>query len=83
MKIFRFVKKTFISAMMFFSYYLPCVNSFSCISMSNQPCTVGPKIVNISSNNPIFYPFSIKTNKCNGNCNNIMIITQIYVFLML
>ena len=28
-------------------------------------------IVNINSNDPIFYPFSIKVNKCNGSCNNI------------
>ena len=43
----------------------------SCISMSNQPCKARPEIVNINSNNPIFYPFSIKTSKCSGNCNNI------------
>ena len=23
------------------------------------------------SNEPVFYPFSIKTNKCSGSCNNI------------
>ena len=28
-------------------------------------------MISINSNNPIFYPFSIKTNKCSGNCNNI------------
>ena len=27
--------------------------------------------MNVSINNSIFYPFSIKTSKCNGNCNNI------------
>ena len=30
-----------------------------------------PEIGDINSNNPIFYHFSIKVNKCNGNCNNI------------
>ena len=30
-----------------------------------------PEIVNINSNDPIFYPFSIKTNKCSSNCNDI------------
>ena len=30
-----------------------------------------PKIVDINNNNPIFYPFSIKINKCSSNCNNI------------
>ena len=42
----------------------------SCISMNNQPCNARPEIVNVS-NNPIFYPFGIKTSKCSGNCNNI------------
>ena len=31
---------------------------------------IRPEIININSNNPIFYPFSIKINKCSGNCNN-------------
>ena len=71
MKIFRFVKQTFISAIMLFSYYLPSVNSFSCVSMNNQPCKARPEIINVSSNNPVFYHFSIKTSKCTDNCNNI------------
>ena len=29
------------------------------------------QVININSNNPIFYPFSIKITKCSGNCNNI------------
>ena len=48
-------------------------NSFSCISMNNQACKERPQVVNVNSNNPIFYPFSIKTCKCSGNCNNINI----------
>ena len=43
----------------------------SCISMKNQECKTRPQVVNVNSNNPIFYPFSIKTSKCNGTCNNI------------
>ena len=39
--------------------------------MKNQEYKVRRKIININSNNPMFYPFSIKVNKCNGNCNNI------------
>ena len=39
--------------------------------MNNQDYKVRPKIVDINSNNPMFYPFSIKVNKCSGNCNNI------------
>ena len=42
-----------------------------CISMQNQACKTKPEIININSNNPIFYPFSIKINKYSGSCNNI------------
>ena len=28
-------------------------------------------MVNVDSNNPIFYPFSIKISKCSGSCNNV------------
>ena len=64
------IKQIFILTMMLFSG-LPNVNSWECISMKNQPCKVRPEIVSINSNNPIFYPFSIKVNKCSGNCSNI------------
>ena len=36
----------------------------------NQECKIRPEIININSNNPIFYHFSIQINKY-GNCNNI------------
>ena len=36
--------------------------------MENRECKV---IISINSNNPMFYLFSIKVNKCSGNCNNI------------
>ena len=39
--------------------------------MSNQGCKVRPEIVNVNSNEPVFLPFSIKTSKCSGSCNNI------------
>ena len=45
-------------------------NKLSCISMSNQPCKARPEVVNVNSNNPIFYPFSVKLSKCSNNCNN-------------
>ena len=50
---------------------LSIVNPLECISMKNQECKVRPEIVNINNNNLIFDSFSIKTNKCSGNCNNI------------
>ena len=39
--------------------------------MKNQECTVRPEHVNINSYESLFYPFSIKTGKCSGTCNNI------------
>ena len=45
--------------------------ALKCISMNNQECNVRPEIVDVSSNNPIFYPFSVKINRCSGNCNSI------------
>ena len=65
---FRFLKQIFISTMTFFGS-LSNVNPLECISVKNQECKVRPEIVNVNSNDPIFHPFSIKTNKCNGNCN--------------
>ena len=66
----RFVKQIAISAMMLFNSLLS-VNSLESISMKNQECKVRSDIVDVSSNDPIFYPFSIKTNICSVNCNNI------------
>ena len=39
--------------------------------MKNRECKVRPEIISINSNNPMFYPFSVKINKCSGNCHNI------------
>ena len=39
--------------------------------MTNKECKVRPEIINVNSDEPVFYPFSIKTSKCSGSCNNI------------
>ena len=36
----------------------------SCVSMKNQECKTRPQVISVNSNNPIFYPFNIKTSKC-------------------
>ena len=41
------------------------------MSVVNQKCMSRPKIININANEPIFYPYSIKVNKCSVSCNNI------------
>ena len=66
----RFVKKVFSIGLTILSNFTNA-SSLSCISMNNQPCKARPEIINVNSNNPIFYPFSIKTSKCSGSCNNI------------
>ena len=39
--------------------------------MNNQECKVRPQIINLNGDKPAFFPFSIKTSKCSGSCNNI------------
>ena len=68
MRIFSFVKKVFVLGLTILSNI---TNGLECILMKNHKCKVRPEIININSNNPIFYPFSVKINRCNGNCNNI------------
>ena len=67
---FVFIKKIFYIGSLFLSS-LVSTTSLNCISMKNQECKVRPKIINVNSNKPIFYPFSIITSKCSGSCNNI------------
>ena len=39
--------------------------------MNNQECEVREEVIKVNTNNPVFYPFSVKVNKCGGNCHNI------------
>ena len=70
MKMFIFIKQIFYIGSLFLSS-LVSATPLRCISLKNQKCKVRPEIADINSNNPIFYPFSIKINKCSSNCNNI------------
>ena len=67
---FRFAKNVFFIGLKILSSFTNA-SSLSCISMNNQARKARPEIINVNSNNPVFYPFSIKTSKCCGNCNNI------------
>ena len=69
-KMFALIKKVFHIGSLFLSSLISTINSY-CISMNNQVCKVRPEIVNANTNEPVFYPFSIKTSKCSGSCNNI------------
>ena len=39
------------------------------VSMHNQQRKIRPQLMNVNSNEPSFYPYSIKLNKCSGSCN--------------
>ena len=71
MKIFKFVKKVFFLGLTILSNFTNVNSLLNFISMKNQECKTRPQVINVNSNNPLFYPFSIKTTKCSGNCNNI------------
>ena len=63
---FGFIKKWFYIAVTFFS-----CNALKCVSINNQERKVRPAIININSNEPSFYPYSILVYKCSDSCNNI------------
>ena len=80
MRIFSFVEKVFFLGLTVMSNI---TGALECISIKNQQCKVRRKIVDVSSNNPIFHPFSVKVNRYSGNCNNINNALQEFVFQIL
>ena len=68
---FGFIKKVFFYAITFFSSRVLNVNSLKCASMNNQERKIRSKIINLNTNEPMLYPFSLKVNKSSGSCNNI------------
>ena len=69
MRIFSLVKKVFVLGLTVLSSSI--TSTLNCVSINTQEWEVRSKIVNVSSNNPIFYTFSVKINRCSGNCNSI------------
>ena len=63
------LKKAFAVIATFFN--LSYVHSLECISMNNQECKSRHKIIDLNNNETVFYPYSIKVNKCIGSCSNI------------
>ena len=65
---FGFIKKAFFTGLIVLSSVNPLSGAplnatlFKCVSMTNQKCKVRPQIVNANSDEPVFYPFSIKIN---------------------
>ena len=54
--------------MTFFSCNVLNTNALKCLSMINQE---NREIINVNSNEPSFYLYNIKVNKCTGSCNDI------------
>ena len=67
---FGFVKKVFFEGLTILSNFTRA-NLLSCISINNQECKTRPQVVNVNGDVPVFFPFSIKTSKYSGSCNNI------------
>ena len=57
--------------MTFFSFNVLHGNSLECVSMNNQECKIRSEIININTNEPMFYPYSITMNNCKDSCNTI------------
>ena len=70
MKIFGFAKKVFFIRLKILSSIVS-INALNCISMNNQECETRPQVINVNRDEPVFFPFSIKTSKCSGSSNNI------------
>ena len=68
---FGFIKKVFVVAMSVFSCNALKEIPLKYVSINNQECRTRPEVMNINSNEPLFYPYSILVNKCSGSCNNI------------
>ena len=66
---FRFIKKalftglTILSSVNLLSATPLSVTPLKCISMTNQECKLRPEIVNVNSDEPVFYQASICNNK--------------------
>ena len=68
---FGFIKNVFVVAMAFLNFNPSNVNSLECVSMNNQDFKRRTKVINMNNNEPVFYSFSVKVNKCSRSCNNI------------
>ena len=51
-----------------------------CKSLNNRPYQARLALVNINSNKPFYYLFTVSVNECNGSCNIIVDHVLEYVF---
>ena len=52
-------KNVFLQQRHFFSYNVFSVNSLECFSMNIQEWEIRPQIINLNTNEPLFFPYSI------------------------
>ena len=57
--------------MAFFSFNVLNGNALECVSMNNQECKIRSEIINVNTNEPMFYPYSITINKYKESRNTI------------
>ena len=65
---FGFIKRMLIMVTRFVG--LNIENPIKCVLTNNQDYKARPELLNINSNEPSFYSYSILVNKCSGSCNN-------------
>ena len=68
---FGFMKKCFFTAITLINFNLSSVNALECVLINNQECKIRTEKINLNNNEPIFYPYNIKINRCKGSCNTI------------
>ena len=45
--------------------------AIKCLTLNNRPCKARSTLVNMNSDETIFYPFTVSINKCGGSCNTL------------
>ena len=67
---YRFIFKMFVAAIGFIELNVNALNviPLKCVSISNRECKTRLSVININSNEPLFYPCSILVNKYGGSC---------------
>ena len=53
------------------SFSILKVKTLECVSVINEKYMSRPKIIDLNKIEPVFYPYSIKVNKCSRDCSNI------------
>ena len=57
---FGFIKKVCVVTMTFFNFNLSKVNSLECFPRNNEECKIRPEIINVNTNEPLFYPIVLQ-----------------------